>query len=180
MTYRDRRMAKAERLRGWAEKRQTRAAVTLAQGEPYRHDWAFITQPGHIPQRARMIASDERTYESLAKAANMRSRADGIEAQAAGAIYSDDPDVVERLRERIAELEAERDRVKAYNASCRKGSPDPSFLTERQRSGLETAERFQGDYQERRKHQLPPYVLSNLSGNIARQRERLAQLERVG
>ena len=104
----------------------------------------------------------------------MTDRAAGIESQLDHAIYSDDPDAVDRLRERIASLEAERDRIKAYNASCRKGQRDLSLLDERQTADLASCLRFQpyackgGAF--------PSYVLSNLTGNIARQRTRLDEL----
>ena len=83
MTYRDRREARAERLRGWAGKREQSAAAVFKAGEPFTSDIAFNTQPGHIPFRARLIAREDRAYESLGKAASMRSRADGIEGQLA-------------------------------------------------------------------------------------------------
>jgi len=69
---------KADRIEGWAQKREEDAAQMLNSHPSYRHDWAFITQPGHIPARARMIKSDDRAYESLGKAREMRSRADNI------------------------------------------------------------------------------------------------------
>jgi uncharacterized small protein (DUF1192 family) len=175
MTYRDRREARAERLREWAEKRETAAAAVFEQNRPFTSDYAFNTQPGHIPARARIIAQEDRAHESLSKARSMASRADGIEAQLAGSIYSDDPDAVERLQERIAVLEAERDRIKAYNASCRKGSPDVSLLDEAQREQLASALRFAGF--QCKGGAFPSYHLSNLSGNIKRNRDRLAQLE---
>ena len=59
MTYRERRERRAERLRGWAEARQARAAATFAAHEVYRSDYAFNTQPGHIPERARVIARED-------------------------------------------------------------------------------------------------------------------------
>jgi hypothetical protein len=163
MTYRDRREAKADRLRGWAEKRETRAAADLNSYPEMRHDWAFITQPGRIPARTRMQAADDRAYASLQKAQSMASRADGIESQLAGAIYSDDPDAIERLRERIAKLEAERDQCKADNAAFRKAH----------RAELATMTAYQRD-------QVMPhrgYVVTNLTGNISKQRERLVGLE---
>jgi|SRR3990167_657848 len=113
MTYRERRAAKAERLRGWAEKRAVRAEADLNSHPEMRHDWAFITQPGHIPERARMNARDDRALASLTKARSMASRASGIEAQLDRAIYDDDPDAIEQLRERIAALEAKREAIKA-------------------------------------------------------------------
>jgi hypothetical protein len=173
MTYRERRMAKAERLRGWAAKREQDAAAVFEAGRPFTSDIAFNTQPGHIPFRAKLIAREDRAVQSLTKAGEMASRADSIEAAADRAIYSDDPDAVEALEARIAELEAERDRIKAYNASCRKGSPDESLLDEKQRRDLATIRRV-CSYQLGKNGQLPGYELSNLSGNINRNRKRLA------
>jgi hypothetical protein len=183
MTYRERREARAERLREWAEKREAKANAQLTSQPELRHDWAFITQPGHIPARERMNRADDRACESLRKAESMASRAAGIEAQLDVSIYSDDPDAVERLRERIAGLEAERDRVKAFNATCRKGEPDWTLITEREKRNLlrvvetsaysvtDKAGKFKG---------FPSYHLTNLSGNINRQRKRLQALERRG
>ena len=120
MTYRDRREARADRLRGWAGKREQRAEAVFRAGEQFSGDHAFNSQPGHIPLRARLIAREDRAFESLGKAESMRSRADGIEGQLEKSIYDDDPDAVEQLRERIARLEAERDAAKARNAAYRK------------------------------------------------------------
>lgn len=69
---------KADRLDGWAQKREEKAAATLNSNPTVRHDWAFITQPGHIPERARMNRADDRACESLRKARQMRGRAAGI------------------------------------------------------------------------------------------------------
>ena len=164
MTYRERRENRAERLRGWAETRETRAAAVLAAGEEYRGDIAFATQPGHIPARAQLIAREDKAYESQQKAASMRSRADGIENQLANAVYSDDPDAIEQLRARIARLEAERASAKEANAAYRKEhraelkAMDSAYARD-------LAMPYQG------------YYFSNLSGNLSRQRARLAQLE---
>src|SRR3981081_3301018 len=106
LTYRERREARAERLRGWAATRESRARATRAADEHYRGDHAFNFQPGHIPERARVIARTDRAYQSLNKAESMESRADGIESQLAGAIYSDDPDAIEQLEARIAAPQA--------------------------------------------------------------------------
>lgn len=176
-TYRERRAARAERLRGWAEKREATATAQLTSQPELRHDWAFITQPGHIPARERMNRADDRACESLRKAESMASRAAGIEAQLAGAIYSDDDDAVEALEARIAGLEAERDRVKAYNASCRKGSPDTSLLTEAEKRALAGVLRYAA-YQSKG-GAFPSYHLSNLSANINRNRKRLEGLRKA-
>lgn len=176
MTTRERKEARAERFRGWAEKRQAQAAAVFKAHEQYRGDTAFNTQPGHIPERARVIAREDRAYRSIEKAQGMASRAAGIEDQLDRSIYSDDEDAVERLRERIAGLEAERDRIKAYNASCRKGGPDPAILDEAQRADLVRCLRYQA--YACKGGAFPAYALTNLSGNIKRNRDRLTEIER--
>jgi len=70
--------AKAERYEEWAGKREEKAAVTLDSNPTLRHDWAFITQPGHIPERARMIKADDRAHESLRVAKGMRHKAESL------------------------------------------------------------------------------------------------------
>ena len=177
MTYRERREARVERLREWAEKREAKATAALESNPEQRHDWAFITQPGHIPARARMIASDDRAYESLRKAESMSARAASIEGQLAGAIYSDDVDAAEQLAARVEKLEAERGRIKAYNASCRKGARDVSLLDERQQRELASVARVT-PYSMGKGGQFPAYHLTNLSGNIARNRKRLESLKK--
>lgn len=182
MTYRERREARAERLRGWAEKRRQKAAAVATLSDKFRGDYAFNTQPGHIPQRARLIAQEDRAFASLNKAHEMASRADEIERQADRAIYSDDHDAIEKLEARIADLEAQRDRVKLINAQIRKG---PGYearivppMTDRERQTLLDVARFQPFYDPQHKG-FPPYHLQNLGGNITRQRQRLAQLRAV-
>lgn len=164
MTYRTRRLARADRLRGWAANREARATAQLNSQPELRHDWAFITQPGHIPARARMNAADDRAFRSLEKADAMASRADEIERQAANAIYSDDPDAIERLEAKIAKLEATRDARKARNAAWR---------TEH-RAELRTMNAYERDQAQ----PFASYEITNLTGNIGRLRSRLEYLRR--
>ena len=164
MTYRDRREARAERLNEWAGKREVRAAAVFKAGEPFTSDNAFNTQPGHIPFRAKLIAREDRAHESLGKAASMRSRAGGIEDQLATSIYDDDPDAIEQLRVRIARLETERDAAKAANAAYRKAHKAELAPMSRYERGQAVP--------------YPGYHFENLSGNLSRQRARLARLER--
>lgn len=184
-TYRERREARAERLRSWADKRAEKAEASFSQAESIS-DRIPMGQPilvGHHSERRhrrdldRIDSGMRRGFEHERKAENMRSRAEGIESQLDHSIYSDDPDAIERLRERIADLEAERDAIKAYNASCRKGAPDASGLSEKRRRDLAvTIERCSNSLGPN--GQFPSYVLANLNGNINRNRKRLAALER--
>ena len=69
---------KAERLEEWAGKREKGAAAQLNSYPSIRGDYAFNTQPGHIPFRSRMIKADDRAFESLEKAGEMREKATNL------------------------------------------------------------------------------------------------------
>jgi hypothetical protein len=94
------------------------------------------------------------------------------------AANSDDPDAIEQLRARIDALEAERARLKAYNVSCRKGQPDDSLLTDKDRRDLESVRRYSA-YQLSKGGGFPSYKFTNLGGNINRNKKRLEALERA-
>ena len=171
MTYRERRLAKAERLREWAGKRAAGAASVFKAGEHYRDDHAFNTQPGHIPERARLIAREDRAHESLAKASSMASRATGIEAAADRAIYSDDPDAIEQLEAKIAKLTDEAELATRINKAWRKGSDAVAALNLKPATVV-TMERTMS---------LCPWLrvpcdTTNTRANIRRLRERLEAL----
>lgn len=189
MTTRERREARAERLRGWAEAREAKSAGLHERAEAMAGVIPF-GQPilvGHHSERrdrnyrAKVWNAMGAAVENDAKAASMARRANSIEAAAAAAIYSDDRDAIERLEERIATLEAERDRIKAYNASCRAaakagGTGDLELLDDAQRRQLVSVATH-APYQLGAGNAFPGYGLSNLSGNIKRNRDRLAQLK---
>jgi hypothetical protein len=172
VTYRERREAKAERLREWADKRELRADAAreradrlsgmIPMGQPILV--GHHSEKRHRKDLDRIQGGTIAAIENGRKAESFRSRADNIEVAAGRAIYGDDPDAIERLTERIAALEAERDTVKAANAAYRKEhKQELAGLTA---YGRDMALPYRG------------YVLTNLSGNISRQRKRLAELTR--
>jgi hypothetical protein len=185
VTHRERREARAERLRGWADKREEksdaaykgaeRIADAIPMGQPILV--GHHSEGRHRRDIDRIHSGMRKGAEHAEKAKSMSSRADNIEAQLERSIYDDDPDAIEQLEARLVTLEGKRDRVKRYNASCRKGAPDLSILDERQRADLAGAERI-GSVFIGKGGQFPAYVLSNLSGNIARNRKRLEALRR--
>jgi hypothetical protein len=191
-TYRERREARAEQLREWAGHRE---AKQDALWDAARTDEATTGIPfgqpilaGHHSERrhraaiARMDRAMSAAVENERKAESMAGRADEIEAQAAAAIYSDDTDAVDRLREKLERLEAERDRIKTYNASCRKaaktgGTGDTSLLLEEERRDL-AATAQACPYMIGKGGSMPAYKLTNLGGVITSTRKRLAELEK--
>jgi hypothetical protein len=167
MTYRERRERRAERLRGWADKRETRGESELERSHA-QLDAIPFGQPVHGARDARYRERARDTFArgvaNVRTADEQRSRADEIDRQAERAIYSDDADALERLRARIAELEAEREAIKQRNAAYRKAHA--AELRELTPYARDQAMPHRG------------YELQNLTGNIGRQRKRLAQLER--
>ena len=174
MTYRERMERRAERRREWADKRDQKAiALRSATPRELRHDIAFLTQPGDIPERRRMYERDRRAFEHHKMAEHHDEKAATIERQLDRSIYDDDHDAIERIEEKIAALETERERIKAYNRTARKGQPDPKMLREKE------AERvaFLIQIGQSRKGEYPAYVLQNLGSQIRRYRERLETIK---
>ncbi len=184
MTYRERRAAKADRLREWADKRDVKATATRAATDQLADSRPFgqpILVGHHSEKRARrdqdrIYSGMRRSIDDADKAAEFRRRADGIEAAADHAIYSDDTDAGERLVERIAEREAERDRIKAFNANVRKtGSHDLALLDDRQKASYLSIVNH-APYQLGKGGTFPGYELSNLGATIRKDKKRLAAM----
>lgn len=185
MSTRERRLARAARLQGWAAAREVKAEALSVQSSAMASVIPF-GQPilaGHYSQgrderyRARIGAKMDAAVANSRKAAEMSSKAANILAAADRAIYSDDPDAVEALEARIVVLEGERDRWKAYNAACRKAGQATTealeLLDEGQRRTIVSMANAR---QLKANGAAPSYATSNLSGNIKRNRDRLAQL----
>lgn len=191
-TYRERREARAERLRGWADKREAKsdAAYEQAQGMAEHIPFGQPILVGHHSERRdrnyrdRIGRTYDRSFEDAAKAKSMRERAKNIEDAAAAAIYDDDPDAIERLQAKIEFLEAQRKRITDYNKSCRKAlKADPeskhgdlSILDEQQQRSLASLARV-APYQIRPGGAFPGYATSNVGGTISQAKARLARLQ---
>jgi hypothetical protein len=115
----------------------------------------------------------------------MRAKAANIEAAADHAIYSDDPDAIEQLVRKIADMEAQRDAITRYNLDCRHMAKtgrhgNLGFLEYETPAGHRSLVRMVQDCavagQLRPGWALPVYATSNLSANIARLRKRMETL----
>lgn len=136
---------------------------------------AFATQPGHIPERARVIARTDRALESMDKAAEMASKAEGIEAAADSAIYSDDPNAVEAVKAKLVTLEARRERMRRVNALYRKGDAAGLAALGLDMDAIRAKLAAAGPYWGQAPHL--PYELSNMGGQISRLRARVGDLK---
>lgn len=70
---------KVERIRAHAERLQKEAGGKMAAFEEYRHDIAFVTQPGHIPFREKVMRRYEKGLEMVSEALELEKKADWLE-----------------------------------------------------------------------------------------------------
>ena len=113
MTYRERRLRRAERLREWsagnqAKSEQRGAAADeimshIPPGQPILV--GHHSERRHRKDLARIQDGISASVELGAKAEAQERAADEIEAQADNAIYDDDPDAIQRLSDKIAKGE---------------------------------------------------------------------------
>ena len=174
MTRRERLERKLELRQEWADKRRSKANAVFARAEQYRGDYAFNTQPGHIPERARLIRAEERAFGDMDMAKHHDQCASGIATALDRSIFSDDVNAIQALEDRIAEREAEREQMKLVNKLYRKG--DAAGLAaigknlEQMRATLKDALSWM-------QVPHPAYELSNLGGRISADRKRLEYLK---
>jgi len=175
MGRRERLEAKLEKRQDWAAGRRSKAEHGFAQADPYRGDVAFNTQPGHIPERARVIRAGERAMEHMTMAEHHDSKAAGLESQLDRSVFSDDDNAVGALEARIAEHEAQRDRMKRVNQLFKKGDAAGlaglGLALEKLKAKLTAAGAYWGS-----KPHLP-YELTNLGARIRADRERIGAVK---
>ena len=177
MTRRERLEAKIERRQEWADGRRAKAQVLNARADPYRGDIAFNTQPGHIPERARIIRAQDKAHEHSEMAAHHEAKADGLADQLDRSVFSDDADAVEQLEARIAKHEAKRDRMKVVNILYRQGDTaglaalglDLDVLRARVAATAATVPWVKTPYE--------TYELTNLGARIRADRERIKAIQ---
>lgn len=180
-TYRERRESKAERYREWADKREAKAEATRERVDEIAGMIPF-GQPilvGHHSEGRHRRDADRihngmrKSIKDQKKADEFRKRADEIERQAEKAVYSDDDDAAEKLRERITEKEAERDIKKAANTAARKGKPASEWgLSDEYAAEADKNFKFWPGGTD-----IPFPNLKNLSASIRRDRKRLEGME---
>lgn len=185
MSRRERLEARAERRREWAASREAKTAVVAREAEHYRGDYAFNTQPGHIPARARLIARQERAFGDMQMAEHHRTAADGIERQLDRSIFSDDENATERLEERAARIDEAADRMVAINRAWRKlpGDDKAAKLAQLLSQGdmtkgeaMECGKTFALCHWQRQP--FAPYEISNARARARRDRERTKAIEK--
>lgn len=152
--YEERKQARIDRLNSASDK-----ASSLSGSEYKRsHDLVKdipLGQPNIIGRPA-LPRLREKSWNALGKAIQLDKKAAYYAGRAEAAenntaISSDDPDAIEKLKSKLAALEAERERVKASNKAAKKNGTEPA----------------------------PWYTLPYLGKDIKRVKDRISQLERL-
>ena len=204
MTYRDRRERRADRREEWAAGRRKKQAAAF-DGAKRLADAIPFGQPilvgHHSEKRARRDAERitsgmTRGVEHGEMASHHGQAADTIRRQLDTSIYRDDLDELERLEEKLAELETKRARIAEINKWVRKNRKRHGFtsghvpydrLAESNERLVALARECHGalnlttdevrmisdGFRYNLSIGIPSYAGSNLSGNISRTRKRI-------
>jgi hypothetical protein len=164
---------RAARLRSEANARETSArerASHIPFGQP-------ILVGHHSEKRHRRDI--ERIHQGFGKAHELTKEAEAIEKRAdrserIGAISSDDPDVLEKLREKLAGVERDRERMATANRAVRSANPREALRA----IGFSESLIEKALTPDPMGHiGFPPYALKNAAAEAARLRERIRLLE---
>lgn len=150
--YEERRQARIDRLNGAAYRFSQESTAAAKRSHDLVKDIPF-GQP-NINGALTGVTSKARNAMDRSVSLGEKSGYYADRAEAAKnnrAISSDDPAAIEKLREKIAKLEAEREKVKAFNKAAKKNGTEPA----------------------------PWYTLPYLSRDIKAAKERIEKLERV-
>ena len=150
--YEERRQARIDRLNGAAYRFSQESTAAAKRSHDLVKDIPF-GQP-NINGALTGVTSKARNAMDRSVSLGEKSGYYADRAEAAKnnrAISSDDPAAIEKLREKIAKLEAEREKVKAFNKAAKKNGTEPA----------------------------PWYTLPYLGRDIKAAKERIEKLERV-
>lgn len=171
-TRRERLEARAARRRAWGESAERKADAAY-DGVRAIADGIPMGQPilvGHHSEgrarrdQARMHSGMDKSVEESKKAVRHGEAAESIDRQLATSIFDDDENAVEALRAKAARLEAERDEMKAANATYR--------AAHRAELAAKTP------YERSEAIPFPSYSISNIGARIRDARKRADALER--
>lgn len=177
-TRRERLERKVEKRGEWADKARERSAAAFdAAGK--RAEAIPFGQPilvGHHSERrdrnyrARIHAGMDRGLAEDRKAKHHESKASGLAIALERSIFDDDPDAIEQLEAKVAELEAARELMKQANAVFKKrGREGVAELLGVERA----AEVFRRASYTAVARPFPAYALSNSGAEVRRCKQRI-------
>lgn len=175
--YEERREARKERLQDRAEMHRAREREASRRAHAAVADIPFGQPNIRGALTPAIKRSDAASRVSMREAEAATRAEDALEAAERNtAISSDDPKALDKLREKLAKMERMREDIKEANKLCR---GKDRAAAEAKLKELGVKEESWGDMLDGRLKGFPGYVLSNLTGNIARVKERIGKMERM-
>lgn len=184
MTRRERKESKLQKRLKWQKSREQKAKQELQAGDDISK---------HIPLGQPILTghhSEKRHRKDLKKITNHtkkavehremaklhKDKANNLKRQLDTTIFSDDPDAVLQLKEKIARLTKNRDRMKLINKAIRalqKGKkwPEDLILSTEEKKVLDANNQAWGKYI------FPGYMLTNIGQRIQHAERRLEELQ---
>lgn len=182
MTRRERLESKLERRREWAEKASQRCSAEFETARKITEGIPF-GQPilvGHHSEGAHRRAIErsaghmDKGCEEYDKAKHHEAKAEGLARQLETTIFSDDPNAVEALQAKIAELERWQEQAKATNKILRgKGTDEEKAQQLVQQLGINMVAAIA----QLTRGPVPGYALTNNNANLRRYKQRLVQVQ---
>ncbi len=183
MTRRERLERKLDKRAEWAGKATERSAAAFA-GAAQRAEAIPFGQPilvGHHSERrdrnyrARIHAGMDRGLAEHRKAEHHEQKARGLAIALERSIFDDDPDAIERLSAKVAELDASRELMKRANAAWKKrGVAGVAELL-----GVEgAAEALRRASYTADSRPFPAYALSNTGAEVRRCKARIEAIRK--
>jgi hypothetical protein len=182
--YENKRQARYNRLLAAAERaaKESESSLGTARqmasvipfGQPMLTDHHSYKRDSNY--RAKIQNKYRRGFELMQKAEELKSRAASVEAN--DAIYSDDPEAVQKLDSKLESLLAEQAEMKRINAALRKGADFQTLeMSAEHRADLLSIDKHQNYYQPLKKG-FPPYMLTSINAKIKAAKQRAEQVEK--
>lgn len=178
--YEAKQQARRERLEARADRARSAANMTYNRARSMASAIPF-GQPilvGHHSEgrdrnyRKRIHNTFGKAFALQDQAATLAQRAESV---GTGGISSDDPDAIDKLREKLATLEADQDRMKKTNALIRRDNRAGLAALGYSADAIESL--FKPDFAGR--IGFASYELTNNNANIRRIRGRIAELQKM-
>ena len=184
MTRRERLEKKLEKREEWAGNRDADAERRINSARSIGSHIP-LGQPiliGHHSEKRhrrdieRIDSNMRKSCESAKMADHHRNKAAGLASQLDNTVFSDDDNAIEALQERIADREAERERMKTANRAYKKGGLEAikELLPIEELKNAVSVLTHQAYYQK----PFPPYALTKLGANIRRDKKRIEEIKR--
>lgn len=183
MSRRERLEAKLEKRQEWAGLASQRSSAAFKQGERMA-SVIPMGQPiliGHHSEkrdrnyRERIHNTMRRGCDLANLAEHHQSKAAGLEAQLEHSIFSDDPDAIEAIEERIRANEAAREQMKLINKLYKKGDVEGLKALGLDYENLKAKLAALGNYFGQAPHM--PYELTNTGARILADKKRIQAIK---